>query len=112
MRSSRTPAHQKFSSTIRGTSGERLDACANLHAPIRDDFAASGAETGADRESRRHQRCQNDLRPAAVADQGFATHEEKEITMRVALPWWTYSVAAYVVCIAGFMLLLVWAIAG
>ncbi len=32
--------------------------------------------------------------------------------MRVALPWWTYSVAAYVVCIAGFMLLLVWAIAG
>lgn len=32
--------------------------------------------------------------------------------MQIALPWWTYSVVAYALCIAGFMALLVWAIAG
>jgi hypothetical protein len=32
--------------------------------------------------------------------------------MQLTVPWWTYSVAAYVACIAGFMLLLVWGIAG
>jgi hypothetical protein len=31
---------------------------------------------------------------------------------QIAVPWWTYSVAAYFVCIAGFMALLVWGIAG
>lgn len=32
--------------------------------------------------------------------------------MQIAVPWWTYSVAAYFVCIVAFMMLLVWAIAG
>ena len=32
--------------------------------------------------------------------------------MTVTLPWWTFSVLAYVLCIAGFMALLLWAVAG
>jgi hypothetical protein len=32
--------------------------------------------------------------------------------MQIALPWWTYSVVAYVAFIAVFMALLVWGVAG
>jgi hypothetical protein len=32
--------------------------------------------------------------------------------MQIAVPWWTYSVAAYFLCITAFMGLLVWGIAG
>jgi hypothetical protein len=32
--------------------------------------------------------------------------------MQIIVPWWTYSVAAYFLSIAAFMMLLVWGIAG
>jgi hypothetical protein len=32
--------------------------------------------------------------------------------MQITVPWWTYSVVAYGLCIAAFMALLVWGIAG
>jgi hypothetical protein len=32
--------------------------------------------------------------------------------MTMTMPWWTFTAVAYVVCIAGFMGLLIWGVAG
>jgi hypothetical protein len=96
------------------THDEGLDACTDSDAIGRDDFAATRADTDADDgERRRH----DELRQAALPSRGrdCAAHKvatKKEITMQLTMPWWTYSAAAYLVCIVGFMTLLLWGIAG